>query len=76
MIEERTMTWVILGFLLYVQIGILILVWLLKGMSVRAGMKDLMILLLLWPLVIPFFRFLLHTQRMVRALQDWEDRSK
>ena len=70
------MTWLILGLLLYIQIGALLLAWLLKGISIEAGKKDLLILLLLWPLVIPFFRFLLHTRSMVRALQDWEDRSE
>ncbi|MFQ5924171.1 MAG: hypothetical protein ACE5M4_15140 [Anaerolineales bacterium] len=70
------MIWLIVGLLVYVQIGALLLVWLLKGMSVEAGLKDWMILLLLWPLVIPFFRFLLHTRSMVRVLQDWEDRSE
>ncbi len=68
------MIWLILGLLLYIQTGAFLLAWLLKGMSMEASKKDLMILLLLWPLIIPFFRFLLHTQNMVRALQDWEDR--
>ena len=70
------MTWLILALLLYIQIGALLLTWLLKGMSMEAGKKDLMILLLFWPLFIPFFRLLLHTRNMVRALQDWEDRSE
>ena len=41
------MTWLILGLLIYIQIGALLLVWSLKGMSMEAGKKDLMILLLL-----------------------------
>ncbi len=68
------MTWLILCLLVYLQIGTVLLAWLLRGMSVKADVKDWVILILFWPLFIPFFRFLLYTQRMVRVLKDLDDR--
>ncbi len=70
------MIWVLLGLLVYLQIGVVLVAWLFGGMAVQAGWAHMILLVVLWPFAIPLFRFLLHTRRVMRALKEWEQSSE
>jgi hypothetical protein len=75
-IRGRKMTWVLLGLLSYLLVGAALVAWVFSGMSFEMGSKDTLYLVVLWPLVIPFFGFWLHTRRMFQALKDLDDRTE
>lgn len=67
------MLWILLGLLVYLQIGAVLVAWLFGGLNVEAGRYDVIYLILLWPLALPLFRFLLYSRSMLRALQELEE---
>ncbi len=69
------MIWIALGTLAYLLIGAVLVVQVFGGMSVEAEPKDMLYLVIFWPLMIPFFGFLLNTRKMIRALEELDDRS-
>ena len=74
--QGRKVTWVLLGLLSYLLVGAALVAWVFSGMSLEAGSKDILYLVILWPLAIPFFGFCLHTRQMIRALKDLDDLSE
>jgi hypothetical protein len=70
------MIWVLLGLLVYIQIGALLVAWVFADMTIEAGRMDMLSLVLLWPFAIHYFKFALHARRLMRALQEWDQNSK
>ena len=69
------MIWIVLGTLFYLLIGAVLVTHVFGGMSVEAEPKDMLYLVIFWPLLIPFFGFLLKTRQMIQALEELNDRS-
>ena len=69
------MIWIVLGTLAYLLIGAVLVAQVFGGMSVEAEPKDMLFLVIFWPLAIPFFGFLLKTRQMIQALEELDDRS-
>ena len=69
------MIWIVLGTLAYLLIGGVLVVRVFGGMSVEAEPKDMLYLVIFWPLAIPFFGFWLKTRQMIQALEELDDRS-
>ena len=69
------MIWIAFGTLSYLLIGAVLVSRAFGGMSVEAEPKDILYLVIFWPLIIPFFGFLLSTRKMIRALEELDDRS-
>ena len=69
------MIWIALGTLCYLLIGAALITQAFGGMSVEAEPKDMLFLVILWPLAIPFFGFLLKTRQVIQALEELNDSS-
>ena len=67
------MFWALLVFLFYLLIGAALVAWLFGGMNAEAEKHEVLLLILLWPFALPFFRFLLYSRRMLRMLQELEE---
>lgn len=70
------MIWFILGLLVYIQIGAVLVAWSFSGVTVDANRAEMLSLVFLWPLAIPYFRFVLRARRMMRAIEEWEQSSE
>ena len=69
------MIWIVLVTLSYLLVGAVLVMHVFGGMSVGAEPRDMLYLVIFWPLAIPFFGFLLKTRQMIRALEELDDRS-
>ena len=70
---ERTMFWATLVFLFYLLMGAVLVAWLFGGMNAEAEKYEVLLLILLWPFALPFFRFLLYSKQMLRRLKELEE---
>ena len=69
------MIWIALGTLCYLLFGAVLVSQAFGGMSVEAEPKDVLYLVIFWPLIIPFFGFLLNARKVIQALEELDDRA-
>lgn len=74
--EGKTMVWFLLGLLIYIQIGAVLVARVFSGLRVESSPGDMLVLVILWPFAIRFFRFVLQMQHVTRSLREWERDSK
>lgn len=70
------MIWIAFGTLSYLLIGAVLVSRVFGGMSVEAEPKDMLYLVIFWPLLIPFFGFFLNTRKVIQALVELDDRAE
>jgi len=70
------MIWIALGTLCYLLIGAVLVSQAFGDISVEAEPKDMLFLVIFWPLIIPFLGFLFNTRKVIRALEELDDRSE
>ncbi len=70
------MIWFILGLLVYFQIGAVLVAWVFAGVTVDTDRAEIISLVLLWPLAIPYFKFVLRARQLMRILEEWDRSSE